>query len=410
MSSTSALLRLDDPQQIAILRRQLFELKDEIAIPLENWQAIWPYIDNMWVERNASRAKDRQQFNCRIWRNDSDKKAGVGRRNRVRRDVLPCSMKMYVIRKDNGVIISRCPGRTNDVQEHNHDLGYLDKVKTPSAVMRIAADIMTAGKTPSEAVKDIKSLPIVQALERDGGLYIDSNRVRNAHKASQQPPTPNGTTTAAQRRSFMTGASSVDGEVSSLLQVDAPGSGPGLQASCQCGTIKFTTPSAKPIALYHCHCLECQKQSATAYGTSALYPADFLFPLSDSLNDHLTIYSRPSKSGGTMNCYFCKACGSRMFHRTVDVDGTPHDNVSIKGGVIEGLDWSGGIHIWTSRAVVPIPHNAPKWRESPDAMPARPVSRLNNAVAATNGETREPPRSETVDPTINPDLPPFPFP
>ena len=32
--------------------------------------------------------------------------------------------------------------------------------------------------------------------------------------------------------------------------------------------------------------------------------------------------------------------------------------VSVKGGCIEGLDWSKAIHIWTKSAMVPIPENA----------------------------------------------------
>ena len=442
---------LNGAESVASLRRQLFELKDEIALSMDDWQNIWPFIDNMWVERNASRAKDRQQFNCRIWRNDSDKKAGSGRRNRVRRDVEPCSMKMYVIRKDNGVIISRCPGRTNDVREHNHDLGYLDKVKTPSAIMRFAADIMANGKTPSEAVKDLKSLAVVQALEKDGGLYIDSNRVRNAHKASQAPPT-NGTTTSAQKRNYLSGP------VSHLLEMpdhtlsleeNEFSRGPGLQVACQCGNARFTTPFGKPLNLYHCHCLECQKQSASAYGTSAIYPSDFLVPVHPELLEQLSIYTRPTKSGGTMDCYFCRTCGSRMFHHGKSADGTPKETVSIKGGVIEGLDWSHATHIWTSRAVVHIPDNVQSWRESPepepvpepaihdttmheslqhhaehqpehDEMRTAPVApmmvpRLDDLAAmatatAARNAAAEAQRHEPLDPTINPDLPAFPFP
>jgi len=463
---------LSSPEAVALLRRQLFELKDEMALSLSDWQTIWPFIDNMWVERNASRAKDRQQFNCRIWRNDSDKKAGDGRRNRVRRDVEPCSMKMYVIRKDDGVIISRCPGRTNDVREHNHDLGYLDKVKTPSAVMRFAADIMAHGKTPSEAVKELKALPVVQALESDGGLYIDSNRVRNAHKASLQPAT-NGTSTAAQKRNFLAGSASASASIlempaqpsSSLpVQLHAHHShhhqhhhghhnhqqepltdadrGPGLQVVCQCGNVRFTTPFAKPLDVYHCHCLECQKQSASAYGTSAIYPADFLFPLPPELLDHLTLYTRATKTGGTMDCYFCKTCGVRMFHRGTAADGTPKATVSIKGGVIEGLDWSHATHIWTSRAVIPIPPGVPQWKESPEPTPEPPeLAEPEGGVVEMEHEPAQEPeairqthvpglddlaamatasasrsaagvmrlRHEPLDPTINPDLPAFPF-
>lgn len=32
--------------------------------------------------------------------------------------------------------------------------------------------------------------------------------------------------------------------------------------------------------------------------------------------------------------------------------------VAVKGGCIEGLDWSKAIHIWTKSAMVPIPENA----------------------------------------------------
>lgn len=39
--------------------------------------------------------------------------------------------------------------------------------------------------------------------------------------------------------------------------------------------------------------------------------------------------------------------------------------VSIKGGCIQGLSWDGAVHIWTKRAVVPIPEDAEQWEEEP---------------------------------------------
>ena len=43
--------------------------------------------------------------------------------------------------------------------------------------------------------------------------------------------------------------------------------------------------------------------------------------------------------------------------------------VSVKGGVIEGLDWNregkGGIHIWTKRAVWPIPEGVERYEGEP---------------------------------------------
>lgn len=42
------------------------------------------------------------------------------------------------------------------------------------------------------------------------------------------------------------------------------------------------------------------------------------------------------------------------------------ENVNIKGGCIEGLDVKDAIHIWCSRAIVPIPEGAVKWEKEPE--------------------------------------------
>ncbi len=40
--------------------------------------------------------------------------------------------------------------------------------------------------------------------------------------------------------------------------------------------------------------------------------------------------------------------------------------VSIKGGLLEGLDWTGAIHIFCRSAVVPIPEGVEKWEAEPE--------------------------------------------
>lgn len=129
-----------------------------------------------------------------------------------------------------------------------------------------------------------------------------------------------------------------------------------MDASCQCGTIAFKTPLPKPLALYICHCLECRHQSSSAFGISAIFPK---FPL--PCKEMLSCYSRSTDSGNQLDCYFCKKCGSRIVHSTPG-----KDIVSIKGGCIEGLDWTDAIHIWCKRAVVPIPEDAQRYEEEPD--------------------------------------------
>ncbi|OTB19316.1 hypothetical protein K445DRAFT_193164 [Daldinia sp. EC12] len=117
-----------------------------------------------------------------------------------------------------------------------------------------------------------------------------------------------------------------------------------MDARCQCGAVSFKTPLPKPLALYICHCAECRRQTSSAFGTSAIFPR---FPL-----PHAEL----------MSCYtyFCRNCGTRLLHTT------PGKNVvSVKGGCIDGLDWSGAIHIWTKSAMIPIPEGSECYPEEP---------------------------------------------
>ncbi|KAI1103705.1 Mss4-like protein [Jackrogersella minutella] len=140
-----------------------------------------------------------------------------------------------------------------------------------------------------------------------------------------------------------------------------------LTVRCQCGNVSFPTPTAKPITLFYCHCTECQKQTSSAFGTSAIYTADGLFPLAPDLAAKLKVWKRqhPEKPR-TMDCYFCSECGSRMFHRIVDADGTPRATVSIKGGCIEGLEWTPAMHIFMRSAVIKVPG---EWGEQYEGLP-----------------------------------------
>ncbi|CRK12364.1 hypothetical protein HYQ45_009412 [Verticillium longisporum] len=121
-----------------------------------------------------------------------------------------------------------------------------------------------------------------------------------------------------------------------------------MNARCQCGSVSFKTPLPKPLALYICHCESCRRQTSSAFGTSAIFPR-FTLPETELLN----VYARPTASGHTMYCYFCRTCGTRLLHTT------PSKNVvSVKGGCLEGLDWTKAIHIWTKSAMVPIPEGS----------------------------------------------------
>ncbi|KAI9848433.1 MAG: hypothetical protein M1837_000228 [Sclerophora amabilis] len=132
-----------------------------------------------------------------------------------------------------------------------------------------------------------------------------------------------------------------------------------MDASCQCGHIKFKTPDPTPLDVYVCHCLACRKQSSSAFGVSAIFPR-FELPVAEP---PLGCYRRPTDSGNLMSCYFCPLCGSRLIHVS---DGGKQNTVSVKGGCLDGLDWTSlKKHIWCRRAVVPIPEGVQRWDGEP---------------------------------------------
>lgn len=137
-----------------------------------------------------------------------------------------------------------------------------------------------------------------------------------------------------------------------------------MRIICQCGAIDFRAGQPQPLEVYFCHCLECRKQSSSAFGISAIFSTNGTWPPSAETMSSLRVWTRPSKTGGTMQCYFCNTCGARIAHVVLLPDGTVKPTVSIKGGAVEGLSVKGAKHIWTKTAIVDVPQGSD--RASPE--------------------------------------------
>lgn len=128
--------------------------------------------------------------------------------------------------------------------------------------------------------------------------------------------------------------------------------------SCQCGTVTFHASLPKPLAVYICHCTQCQKQSASAFGVTAMFPAEGMWPLPEAIQPFVSKWTRPTDSGNTLECYFCKCCGVRLLHRPILPDGTAKPMLSVKGGCVEGLALEGAKHVFARTALVPVPEGS----------------------------------------------------
>lgn len=132
-----------------------------------------------------------------------------------------------------------------------------------------------------------------------------------------------------------------------------------LAGGCQCGAVRYLLSGA-PIVFYICHCLECQKQSSSAFGESfRVHQADL------KVTGEVKTYQRGSASGSVVECDFCPNCGTRLFHRRKS-----NPNVlNIKAGTLDNTSWlkpAGHIWIGSKQAWVKIPKDVLAYEGQPD--------------------------------------------
>jgi hypothetical protein len=126
---------------------------------------------------------------------------------------------------------------------------------------------------------------------------------------------------------------------------------------CQCGEIRYKS-EGEPLGLYVCHCRECQKQSASAFGITL----EVLRNGFQVTEGGVHYWSRSTDSGRRLKCAFCPTCGSRLWHETEPAT----DTLSIKGGSLdEPIDISKAIHVWVTRKLpgIIIPDDAEQFPE-----------------------------------------------
>ena len=131
-----------------------------------------------------------------------------------------------------------------------------------------------------------------------------------------------------------------------------------LTGGCQCGAVRYRL-TGRPVTFYHCHCTECQKQSASAHGQSLrMRRADVV------VDGTMAAFERPSASGHHLKGWFCPSCGNRILHERAGADA-----VNIKAGTLDNTSWLRPAgHIWTRSAQAGTRFDAedPVWAKQPD--------------------------------------------
>ena len=123
------------------------------------------------------------------------------------------------------------------------------------------------------------------------------------------------------------------------MNQNLPGDG-----GCQCGAVRYRL-NAKPQMLYVCHCSDCQKQSASAFGMSLIMAAAQVEILRGA--ERLRHWDTPGGDGSIKRCHFCPDCGTRIMHGSDD----PNEDVSIKAGSLDDTsNLQPSAHIWLRSA------------------------------------------------------------
>jgi hypothetical protein len=77
----------------------------------------------------------------------------------------------------------------------------------------------------------------------------------------------------------------------------------GLEGGCSCGAVRYRLRSA-PMFVHSCHCLDCQRQTGSAFVLNALIETDRL----EVLSGEPMPVSMPTDSGRPHDVYRCPKC------------------------------------------------------------------------------------------------------
>jgi hypothetical protein len=118
---------------------------------------------------------------------------------------------------------------------------------------------------------------------------------------------------------------------------------------CACGAIRYEV-NAEPIAMFNCHCRDCQQMTGGAY-TPVVYVPAKAFKLTKGAP---CFYNTSSEAMGDNKRAFCPECGSRLFGAITE---------QARGITASSLDdptlFKPQFEIWTSEAQ-PWDHMDPK--------------------------------------------------
>jgi hypothetical protein len=122
---------------------------------------------------------------------------------------------------------------------------------------------------------------------------------------------------------------------------------------CICGAVRYQL-TAPPLAVYRCHCKDCQRHSGGPFSMSMVIDPETL-----EVSGELAHYDKTADSGRVIRQFFCPVCDTRVYHQPMT-----SPQLVLKPGTLDDLSWAVPVgSIWTASAMpwVTIPEDEPNF-------------------------------------------------
>jgi hypothetical protein len=143
---------------------------------------------------------------------------------------------------------------------------------------------------------------------------------------------------------------------------------------CSCGAVRYRLAS-EPLFIHCCHCLNCQRQTGSAFVVNLLIEADRVEVLAGEPQP----VDAPRDDGSPQRIFRCPDCQVAVFSEY----GRP-EVLFVRGGTLDDpTDIAPDVHIYTRSKVgwVTIPDGTPAFEEYYDSAKLWPTESLRRAKA-----------------------------
>jgi hypothetical protein len=148
----------------------------------------------------------------------------------------------------------------------------------------------------------------------------------------------------------------------------------GCEGGCACGTVRYRLTS-EPLFIHCCHCLNCQRQTGSAFVINLLLETDRI----DVLTSEPQPVDAPRDDGGAQRIFRCPSCQVAVFSEY----GWPELRF-VRGGTLDNpAAATPDVHIFTRSKLpwVELPNDTPAFDVYYDSRTLWPAASLERLAA-----------------------------